>query len=224
MDGDDPMAMMNALFGQMLGGMIGAAGFGGQDPRMCARAEDHYKALVNELDGDGGGALHVLGLNGNKVSEDEAAEIVEAFKTAGADLDLRAGGMLSAETALHAAACYGHWTVIKALLDAGATADISDDMGRTPLNRAEKASKKPGVGAKEAEKSLKLLREAVERERNASSNYVEAKVRRAEELMQQGDGYYEDGDWELAANSYNKSISCHDLGYQAHAKHAGCPR
>ena len=85
--------------------------------------QDDYKALVDELDGDGGGALHVLGLNGHKVAEDEAAEIVETFKTAGADLDLRAGGMLSAETTLHAAACYGHWTVIKALLEAGATAD-----------------------------------------------------------------------------------------------------
>ena len=62
-----------------------------------------YKKRVNELDGDGAGVLHILALD-RDVLEGDAVAIVESLKDAGADLDLRAGRMMSSETPLHVAA------------------------------------------------------------------------------------------------------------------------
>lgn len=65
--------------------------------------QDKYREGVNELDGDGAGVLHNVALD-SKLSEEDAEAIVQAFKNAGADLDLRGGNMMSSETPLHVAA------------------------------------------------------------------------------------------------------------------------
>ena len=123
-------SLENAMMKMFLGTMGNAIGFDYGSPGMCTEGdwEDHpmgelfraardrqifeveallerdkYKQGVNELDGDGGGVLHILALQG-KLPGDDAEAMVNALKNAGADLDLRSGKMLSSETPLHVAA------------------------------------------------------------------------------------------------------------------------
>eukprot|EP00985_Skeletonema_marinoi_P005126 scaffold2201_cov162-Skeletonema_marinoi.AAC.18 len=65
--------------------------------------QESYREGVDELDGDGAGVLHNLALD-SELYEEDAEAIVQAFKNAGADLDLRGGSMMSGETPLHVAA------------------------------------------------------------------------------------------------------------------------
>ncbi len=71
---------------------------------LLKHGEEKYRLEVDELDGDGAGVLHNLALYSGDLSEEDAQAIVHAFKDAGADLDLRAGKMMSGETPLHIAA------------------------------------------------------------------------------------------------------------------------
>lgn len=64
---------------------------------------EKYRLGVDELDGDGAGVLHNLALYSD-LTEEDAEMIVQAFKDAGADLDLKAGSMMAGETPLHIAA------------------------------------------------------------------------------------------------------------------------
>ena len=67
--------------------------------------QESYREGVDELDGDGAGVLHCLALDSEiYMTEEDAEAIVQAFKNAGADLDLRGGSMMSGETPLHVAA------------------------------------------------------------------------------------------------------------------------
>ena len=63
----------------------------------------NFKERVNEVDGDEVGVLHILALD-RDVTEDDAVAMVQSLKDAGANLDLRAGRMMSSETPLHVAA------------------------------------------------------------------------------------------------------------------------
>lgn len=64
---------------------------------------EKYRLGVDELDGDGAGVLHNLALYSD-LTEGDAETIVQAFKDAGADLDLKGGSMMAGETPLHVAA------------------------------------------------------------------------------------------------------------------------
>ncbi|KAL7534721.1 hypothetical protein ACHAWF_004931 [Thalassiosira exigua] len=184
--------------------------------------------LADELDGDGGGGAAHPGpgveqrahRGGGGRHRERVQECWGGFGPEGGKSDEQrdAAPCCGLVSSLRGHA-YGHYSVIKALLDAGATADISDDFGRTPSSRAEEAPQKgPRVDQENAEKSLALIRKAVEKEREASSNYVDAKTKRAEELRQRGDEQYEDGDWERAAESYSLSIQCNDDDHLAHGE------
>ena len=79
---------------------------------------------------------------------------------------------------------YGNIAVIKALIDAGATTNISDDNGRLPHTRA----KKQCTDEANKQTSMELLMSAMKEEYERSKDtYVYPPVRRAEELCQMGD-------------------------------------
>ena len=230
---------MDALFGAMLA----SAGVGGSDLSLCTEGhwrglpdsgsifravrgldvdeveqlleQERYKRHINDLDGDGGSALHILGL-AMEATFVQAEGVVKAFKNAGANLDVRGGQMMSAETPLMAAACYGNYAVIKALIDAGAAVDISDDRGRTPLSRAEDqlSKPKPGCGTEDIQKSLDIIREAVQKEKqnngDKSSSTISAQARRGDELRKIGNQLYAQEEWKKAADMYTRSIRCHE--------------
>ena len=75
-------------------------------------------------------------------------------------LELQAGKL-----PLMAAACYGHFDVIKAFIDGGATVDIVDDKGNNVLSRAEEHMKSPRSSEEDARKSLSVIQTAVEKEK-----------------------------------------------------------
>lgn len=64
---------------------------------------EKYVKGIDSLDGDGAGVLHNAALN-SRMTERDAEWLVEAFAERDADLNLRAGPMLSGETPLHIAA------------------------------------------------------------------------------------------------------------------------
>jgi ankyrin repeat protein len=84
----------------------------------------------NILDGGGHSPLYRLG--GSKGPN--AAAIVRALASAGADLD-SAGG-IQRSTALHEAARHGSLGVAEALVECGARTDLKDKKGLTPFDRA----------------------------------------------------------------------------------------
>jgi hypothetical protein len=95
--------------------------------------------------------------------------------------------------------------VIKALIDAGATTNISDDNGRLPHTRA----KKQCTDEANKQTSMEILMSAMKEEYERSKDtYVYPPVRRAGELCQMGDEHFNDEEWELAAEMYRKSINC----------------
>lgn len=70
---------------------------------LLQQGAEKYRLGVDELDGDGAGVLHICALD-KEFDEADAEIIVQAFKDAGADLDLKGGSMMSGETPLHVAA------------------------------------------------------------------------------------------------------------------------
>jgi ankyrin repeat protein len=70
----------------------------------------------------------------NECASDTGPEVVRELVRTGADVDARSG--VTRATALHAAARRGHLKVAQALLDAGATVNVQDRKGHTPLQRA----------------------------------------------------------------------------------------
>jgi hypothetical protein len=114
--------------------------------------------------------------------------------------------------------------VIKALIDAGATTNISDDNGRLPHTRA----KKQCTDEANKQTSMELLKSAMKEEYERSKDtYVYPPVRRAGELCQMGDEHFNDEEWELAAEMYRKSINLlkwrnTPTAHITHAKLATC--
>jgi hypothetical protein len=70
----------------------------------------------------------------NECASNAGADIVQALVVAGADVNQQ-GGVTQA-TALHMAARRGHLEIAKALLDCGASLEVKDRKGETPLQRA----------------------------------------------------------------------------------------
>ena len=227
--------MMGSFLQSMLGYQMHSAGMGG-NPRECSEGEwidlptgalfravkeldvdeverlledGEYKEAVDEEDGDGFAALFTLALS-DKATLDDAKSIVAAFDNAGADLDARASGIAGGETPLMAAACYGHFNVIKAFIDGGATVDIADDKGNTVSSRAEEHMKSPRSSEEDARKSLNVIQTAVEKERGSRGDGMTAQERRGEELRKLGNEHYAKKEWEEAADLYQKSYMCHE--------------
>ena len=95
--------------------------------------------------------------------------------------------------------------MVKALIDAGATADISDDFGRTPLDRAKDI--KPGRSSDEdCHQSLELILTAVARESASTPNYIDGVTRKANEIRQLAEKYGDDGEWLLAMEKYRQVL------------------
>ena len=105
----------------------------------------------------------------------------------------------------------------KALIDAGAKADICDDSGRTPLSRATK------VDSVDGRRTMQLIRSAVTRERS-DPNYIDAVTIKATELREQAESYREEDELTLAMEKYQKVLllpHC-EKDYRNHANMAGC--
>jgi len=177
---------------------------------------EKYRLGVDELDGDGAGVLHNLALYSD-LTEGDAETIVQAFKDAGADLDLKGGSMMAGETPLHVAACYGHFAMVKALIDAGAKADICDKFGKTPLDKST------DIKSPDGERTTELIQSAVARERS-DPNYIDAATRMAIEIRIEAEHYWEEDEFELAMDKYIEVLqipNC-DKDYRNYANLAGC--
>lgn len=86
---------------------------------------------ANLADSSGHSPLYRLA---NECSSESGPEIVRILVEAGADVN-RSGGV-GGVTPLHAAARWGRVEIAKALLEAGASREVRDGKGRTPLDRA----------------------------------------------------------------------------------------
>ena len=105
----------------------------------------------------------------------------------------------------------------KALIDAGAKADICDDSGRTPLYRASR------VDSVDGRRTMQLIRSAVSRERS-DPNYIDAVTMKANEIRQQAESYWDEDELSLAMEKYQKVLRlphC-DKDYRNHTNLAGC--
>ena len=105
----------------------------------------------------------------------------------------------------------------KALIDAGATAEICDKYGKTPLNKAEDV--KSVVG----EMTFNLIQDAVTKERS-DPNYVDAVTQKANEIRLQAEEDWENDDLDLALENYQRLLQLpgFDEDYRNHANLAGC--
>ena len=73
---------------------------------------------------------------------------------------------------------YGHFAMVKALIDAGAKADICDKFGKTPLDKST------DIKSPDGERTTELIQSAVARERS-DPNYIDAATRMAIEIRLQ---------------------------------------
>ena len=152
---------------------------------------------LDDTDGDDVGALHILALN--DPSYQDAIEIVEAFKNAGADLNIRSN---RDETPLAMAACYGSYGVIRALVESGALIHTADSAGRTPLTRAEKFIEKGWADKEEdGKKCLEFLQDAAQKEMESST-----RARQGDNFRLKGNLCYEKEEFEQAIAMYTKSL------------------
>ncbi len=106
----------------------------------------------------------------------------------------------------------------KALIDAGAKADICDNFGKTPLDRSTENIKRA-----DGPRTMELIQSAVKREAS-DPNYVDAVTRKANEMSQQAESYWEEGEYGLALEKYHQVLqmpNC-DKDYRNHANLAGC--
>lgn len=158
--------------------------------------QPHRRRQVNDPDGDGAGALHNLALSG--AGYDDAKAIVEAFRAAGADLNMRNS---QKETPLLMASCYGHYGTIRALVEAGAAVHNADWSGATAVSRCEKALEKPYTDKENCRKALDLLKKAARKEEESSPD-----AKRGEDLRVLGNTYYQNKDWEKAVEMYTQSL------------------
>ena len=168
--------------------------------------------IDDEHSGDGAPALSQLSFQFG-ADYDVAKEIVSLFLSVGANLNVRHSQMYASETPLHIAATYGNISVVKALVEGGATVDISDDRGRTPFDNAKKG-KSLGKSTGDVSACVAYLKEAYKKEKagnGPSVNKSTAQLKRGEIIRKLADSYYISDDYENAAKEYTKLLgSCGD--------------
>jgi ankyrin repeat protein len=143
--GQNPPALIQALQTQDVA-MVRAMLAGGVDPNTRPGGAPLLAAAV----GGGGGRRGGFGFGASPgayrfASERSLESVVSTLLEAGADPDLQGedGG-----TALHAAAQAGSVVVIRMLADAGATLDVANAVGLTPLDLAMGRTPPPAAGGR----------------------------------------------------------------------------
>lgn len=111
----------------------------------------------------------------------------------------------------------------KALIDAGAKADICDNNGKTPLDRSTDIKSHMRKKSPDGAKTTELIQSAVARERS-NPNHVDAATRMATEIKLAAESFWEEGECGPAIDKYIQVLqipNC-DKDYHNHANLAGC--
>ena len=159
-------------------------------------SQPKWRNMVNDLDNDGVGILHLCALSGDAYY---ANEIVDLLVGAGIDINRRS--KQAKETALQLASIYSRVEYTEALLKHGARCDITDWKGSSPVPTARKICNCQHGNDKKCCQVLELLLESelkIKSDTKLQNN--------ANKLRNSGNKAFGKGKYEEARELYTQSI------------------